>query len=774
MRDWPGVRADLSAVADEGLAVAKNISHKVQGEIRRRAGLDGDNLVGAGGDLLTEWTDFLGVAYLVFKYSTTLTSLRLSNAAQVTVASGLHSNRGCFARANGRLYFTNDHNAMQRVTDGAVTAGVAGISAPTIAITAPSITGSGLCSIGTHGTRYRYFDSKSLYMSDPSDQVNVTLVSGTTLAYSIGAIGGGLNIERSTDAKVDQVIIELTDAGSSTFYRAATVNQALTGTTVSMDDTTLRLQVTAARDGDFGHQPPPLCSMLEEHRGRVFGLGSTVSTITGVTVSTAAAGVSGFTVTGSTFSSGWAGRLIKVGSDTKSYRITTMSGNALMLLSEAYTGTAGVKTGVQVYSATPDMLYWTRAGFPESWDLARFARRVMQNDTDIPAGMVSHHEVLHILGQRTMRILDYSSDPASGQLIQVPTDMGVWNHRCIVKANGRIYGWGRSGAWTVNGLIPKHISAPVDDLIDGTTSGSTDNYDVAQYEEFHGVYDPWERSVMWFYCNSDDTAPKRCIIYDVDTGKWKLGVFKHKIAASALTTGGTANSTRALLSDAGQGYSWYLKPDVFDVVPAIMSGGVLTISNTGSTTTVLNVTEALPTGGLELYGAVLCYSGQETFVTTNTANTITVSPALTSAPTVGTEAFVGQIDVTVKTKFTDFGALGNKKRPNYLMIALIPGLAAGKLTVKVYLDHSTTAFTFTKGSSDTQPDGVTITNNSSSVTVDLDGGDGAGVAFVPLPDQWTRSIAAEITTTRPQSIFRWVDYQWIFKDKNGSVAVEGG
>ncbi len=770
MRQWPGVRADLTAISDEGLATAKNISFKVDGELRRRPGLDGDNTIAMGGELATEWSDPLGLSYYVFKNTSTLTTVRISSGTQTTVASGLHTNRGCFARANGRLYFTNDFNAMQRITDGTVTAGVAGISAPTIAITAPSITGSGLCSIGTKGVRYRYFDSKSLYMSDPSDQVNITLVSGTTIAVSIGAIGAGLNIERSTDAKVDQVIIELTDSGSSAFYRAATVNQALTGTTISMTDTTLRLQVSASRDGDFGHQPPPLCSMMEEHRARVFGLGTTVATITGVTVSTASA--ASFSVTGSTFSSGWAGRLVKVGSDTKSYRITTMSGTSTMFLSEAYTGTAGVSTGVQVYSSTPDMLMWTRAGFPESWDPTRFSRRVMQNDTDTPSGLFSHHNVLHLTGQRTVRILSYESDPASASLVTIPTDMGCWNNRCIVKANGRVYAWGRSGAWTINGLIPKHISGPVDDQIDGSIDGSTDDYDVAQLEEFHGTYDPWERCVSWFYCTSSETAPKHAIVLDIDSGRWRIDTFKHGVTASTLTTGGTTSSTRALLCVAS-GYSWFLKPDVFDVVPAVMSGGVLTISNTGSTTTVLNITESLPTGTPDLAGSVLVYSGQERAILSNTANTITVA-ALSSAPTVGTEAFIGQIDVTVKTKFTDFGAVENKKRPNYIMIALVPGLAAGKMTVKIYLDHSTTPFTFTKGSSDTQPDGVMITNNSSSVTVDLDGGDGAGVAFVPLPDSWNRAIAAEITTTRPQSAFRWVDYKWVFKDKNGNVAVEGG
>ncbi len=772
MREWPGVRADLSAIADEGLATAKNVSLRIGGEVRRRPGLDGDDRVNDGESLITEWTDPYGVPFLVGQQLGVLTSVRVSDGTQTTLASGLgYANRGCFARANGRLYFTNDFNPMQRVSDGLSAAGVAGISAPAAAIGAPTFTGAGSTSIGTHGVRYRYFDSKSLYLSDPSDQVNITLVSGSTLVVSIGASGSGLNVIRSTDAKVDQVIIELTDAGSSSFYRAATVNQVLTGTTISMDDTTLRLQTTAARDGDFGHQPPPLCSMIAEHRGRIFGLGSTVVTLTGVTVSTASTAT--FTTTGSVMSSGWAGRLFKVGGNSKVYRITTMSGNTLGVLSEVYTGTAGVATGVTFFSAAPDMLYWSRAGFPESWDLARFARRVMQDDSDIPSGLVSHHEVLHLLGQRSVRMLDYSSDPASGQLVRVPTALGCWNQRCIVPANGRIYCWGRTGAWTSNGLIPKHISAPINDLIDGTTVGSADNFDVSKFEQFHGVFDPWERVVIWLYCNTTDTNPQRAIVFDVDTERMWLATFKAGILSSTMVTGGTLDITRALLSDEN-GFSWYLKPDVFDGVPAVMSGGVVTVSTTGATTTVIPITQALPTGATDLQGVMATYSSQTSVVLSNTANTITLYSPLTAAPTIGTELFLGQIDLTVKTKFTAFDGLDKLKRPNYLMLALIPGSSAGKLTVKIYLDHATVPAVFTKGSSDSQPDGVTWTHNASYVTVDLDGGNGAGVAFVPLPDSWNRVVAAEITSTRPQDQFRWVDYQWVFKDARGSVAVEGG
>lgn len=765
MREWQGRRDDLSLIAEEGLLTAQNVSYKVGGEIRRRSGLA--NRIDEAGTLVTEWTDPFGTPYLVYNSGAgTLRTVKISDGTETTVASSLSTTRGCFSRSNGRLYFVNDFNAMQRVADGAQTAGVAGISAPAAAIGTPS-TATGLCTSGVHGMRYRYYDSKSLYMSDPSDQTDITLTgTGNTLTFSI--FTSGTTIIRSTDAKVDQIIIELTDAGSSTFYRAATVNQTLTGTTVSMTDTTLRLQVTAARDGDFNHQPPPLSSMLVEHRGRLFAFGAAVTAITGVTVSTSSANI---TVTGLTFSSGWAGRLVRVGADTKSYRVAAMSGNAVAVLSETYTGTAGVATGVQFFSAAPDMLYWSRAGFPESWNTINFARRVLQNTADAPSGIVSHHEVLYLCGQRTIRMMDYPSDPSSGQLIQIPTEMGLWNQRCIVEANGRIYGWGRSGVWTVNGLIPKHLSKTLDAHIDGSDTTSTDLFDVSKFEQFHGVYDPRERLIMWFYCTSSETYPQHAIVFDVDSGQWSIGTWKQGIRAATMVTGGSTNPTRALLADAN-GYSWYVTPDQFDGVPSVLSGGVLTVSNTGSTTTVVNVSEALPTGSSDLVGVIAVYSGQERRVLSNTASTVTLATALSAAPTIGTELFLGQINFTIRTKWVVFDGYKNKKRPAYLMIALKPGTASGKLTVKIYLDFSTSAFVYTKNSSDTDLDGSTVTNGSSSVTVDLDGGNGDGVAFVPLPFNWHRSISAEISTTRPQNIFQLLDYDWIFKDQRSTTPVE--
>jgi hypothetical protein len=769
MREWQGLREDLSVTAPDGLATATNLSLRVIGEARRRAGLAGR--IDEAGVLVTEWTDPFGTGYLIFNNgSGTLKSVRISDGTETSLATLLNANlRGCYAKSNGRLYFVNDFNPMQRFERGDTTGGVAGITAPTGSIGTPLNTATGVVTPGTHGMRYRYFDSKSLYMSDPSGQTDITTVSGTSLTFEISASGGTGTVLRSTDPKVDQIIIELTDAGSSTFYRAATINQVLTGTSVNLADSELRVQVAAARDGDFGHQKPPLCSMLIEHRGRLFGWGTSVYVVTGVAVTTGDTSAARVTVTGQTFSTEWAGRLLKIGSDTKAYRIVSVTGVSGLVLSEAYTGTAATYTGAQIFSATPDMLYWTRAGFPESWNPTSFARRVLQNQSDTPAGFASYNETLYLMGQRTIRALDYTADPATGSLNQTASEMGLFNIRCLIEANGRLYGWGRSGAWSMNGLNPVHLSRPVDAAIDSTDSTLSHNYDPAKIEQFHGVYDPRERVLLWYYATSSETYPKHAICYDLDRKQWSIRTYKQSMRASCLTTGGTTNPTRALVADEN-GYSWYLTLNAFDGVPASMSGGVVTVV-TGSTTVIQTVETLSVSPTLVGVVATTATGSVERLISANTATGFTVSVAYSSAPVSGTEIYLGQMNFTLKSKWITLDMLDAKKRPSGLAVRLVPGTSGGKLTLNVFLDYSGTAKTYTKGTGDIDPDGVTITNGSADVVLDNDGGSGDGVLYVPLPGEWHRAIAWEINSTRPKDLLKVLDVEFLYSDPRSIVRV---
>lgn len=768
MKEWQGLREDLSVVSPEGMAGATNVSFRLIGELRRRPGLAGK--INEAGTLVTEWTDPFGNTFLIYNNgSGSITSVKISDGSESILASSLNTaSRGCFAKSNGRLVFVNDFDAMRRVERGDQSAGTVGLAAPSGAIGSPTSATTGVVTVGTHGLRYRYFDSKSLYMSDPSSQTDITLSSNATLTFSIGT--GSENIIRSTDSKVDQIIIEMTDAGSSTFYRAATVNQTLTGTTVNTADSDLRVGVAASRDGDFGHQAPPLFALVAEHRGRLFGFGSTVYAVTGVTVTTSSTQA---TVTGNTLSANWAGRLVQVGTNTKAYRVASVTGTSGLVLSETYTGTAGTITGAIIFSATPDMLYWSRAGFPESWNPTSFARRVLQNQADTPSGLASYNDTLYLFAQRTIRALDYATDPATGSLLNIATEMGLWNQRCLVEANGRLFGWGRSGAWFINGLVPVHISRPVDAAIDGSSSSSGHNFDASKVEQFHGVYDPRERVITWFYATSSETYPKHGIAYDLDRQQWSIRTWKQGLRAACLTTGGTTNPTRALVADEN-GYSWYLTADTFDGLASSMSHGVVTV--TSGTTTTAKVAESLPTstGTANLNGVIVTTtSGVERVISSNTADTITVSSAFAAAPSVGAELYLGQIDFSFESKWITAESLPEKKRPSYVAVTMVPGTSSGKLIFNCYLDYSASACVYTKGSGDTDLDGVTVTNGSANVTFDNDGGSGDGILYLPLPGEWSRAMKIKISSTKPRDTLKILDVQLVYKDRRAISRADG-
>lgn len=781
--DWHGIRDDLTIVGTEGMQEAQNCSFRIQGELRRRPGL-GTKLA-AGGVLSSEFTDRLGNTYLATVSSGgAIQTINLTDLSTNTLKSSLSmAYRGMFARSNQRLYYTDDFDQMQMVELGNVAAAAAGIAAPTTGagvstIGTPSVTGAGLVDIGTRAVRYRYYNSRSGYFSNPSYQLSVTTTGADTFLFSIGSTTGStVNIYRSTDTKVDQVVVEMTLAGASEFYQAAVVNQTLSSVSVSMNDTTLALQTAVATYGDFGHEQPPLFSLLTEHRGRLFGWGATIRAITGATVTLSSTTV---TVTGSTFSTNWAGRMVQLTTGSVVYRIASVTDANTIVLSTNYSGATNSAASLSVYSNGADTLYWSRAGYPEAWKPSEWARRVLQNASDAPAGMVSMHDVLWLFGQRTMRVLDYPTDPATGSLEQVPTEMGLWNQRCLVTAGGQIFGWGRSGAWSLNGLSPVHISRPIDDRLNGVDATSTVLYDAAYSEKFFGYYDPKERCLTWAYVKSGDTTAKYHVTYDLDRKEWRTGSWRQAMNTATLV-GGTTNDTRVLLSDENS-LSWYLTDSRFDGVPTTLvnSGseytGVVTVATTGATATLIQVDQTLPTSpslsGVVLYNPT---TSATAVVSSNTASSITlVGTGLTAAPSYTDSLYLGSIEWKMRLKWVDGEGLQTKKRPSYLLIKKVPGSTVGKLRVRIYQDFSTTPFTFTRGLSDTEPDGVGIVDGLTYVDVDMDTATGnESTIWVPLGADWKRAVTADVSSNKPVNILRILEVRFVSQSERSEVEVSG-
>lgn len=740
--DWYGVRDDTKATDTQGAAEALNISFSIDGELRRRIGLA--NRITHDGMLSTEHTHPTAGNFLISYNSVgSLKSVNLATNVINTLKTGLDTvYRGTFTRSNGRVYYTNDFNKMQSIDRGDDSAYDVGIDAPVGAIGAPTATAGDVIA-GLHLIRYRYYNSKTGYISNPSDALEYTVAStAETLTFSISAPAGGGDIIRSVDPKVDQIIIEMTPTGGAEYYWALKLNQTATSAAVSMDDGILQLQNSAAQFGDFGHEPPPLCSIVTEHRGRLFGTGATVRTLAATVVDTSA------TVTGTGFSLLWAGRLITFGSEIKAYRVLSVESDTSLTLSEPYSGALGVTTAT-VFSRSPDEVYWSRAGFPESWKAAEWGRRVFQNQADTPSGVLSAYGDLYLFGQRSMRRLVYTDDPALGMVVPVLTEMGLWNQQCLVSADGNIYGWGRSGAWVIRGTIPRKISKPID--------LSLTDIDKSLYSQFFGFYDPLDRVIMWLYTAVGDTAPRKGFFLDLDSGKMGTVSFRHGLQCATLAAQGD-QVVKVMICD-NNGYTWEAIADTFDGVPSTMDGGILTMAP-GSTTTVLAIASpSLPTGASNIIGAIAYdpVSLEERVVTANTADTITVGTAFTTAPVDGAVLYVGSFPVAYKTKHAQTQAGAHKIRPSYVSLSMVPSDSKQKINVKTYANFETTPMPYTSGAYDINPDGVLIIDGSSHAVVDGDGGSGDGFVSIPVPGSWRRTVAIRLDTETPYGDLRLLD-----------------
>lgn len=734
---------DGSLPVGNGLTTVRNVSFHRDGVCARRPQLttryDLDAVVIQG------LTHPLAGSFLVSADGAgALVGCKLSDGTTTSLATGLNYDiPGTLTNHQAKLYYSNDFDSPVRMERGDLSAVTAGISAPASAPTYSSFS-SGGTSAGTYLLRYRYYDQKTGYISNPSPELALSAVANQSMRVS------GVN---SSDAKVNQIFWERTTANGSIFYREGTATDATA--VFEFDDTDSVLEQGIDIDavyGDFGHEPPPVVEIMCEHRGRMFGWKRSVRTVSNATVTLSSTGVTG---TGFPANSAWSGRLLTVAGTTSSYVIASHTSTTITLASN-YAGSTNTAASISVFHPQPDMLYWSRAGFPESWKLSTWARRVLQGGADEPSAMFSAYDTLWLCGQHSIRTFDYTSDPAAARLSAIPTEMGVYNQQCIVQADGRTFGFGQAGVFELQGKVPTRISDDIEEQLSALI-------DTSQFTDFHGVYDPYERSATWYFTRTGDTSPKDGICYFLESGQWQFVSYRQPIRAS-VTYGSAALPYRPYLADAN-GWVWRVGEDrPADCLPSTMSSGVLTTAS-ASSTTVINIVESLPTGSGDCKGAMLYWpaAGEARAVASNTANTITLSSGFTSAPGTGVTLYLGSIDVYLKSDWWMMRSPQHKKRPPYIAIEHLSEDTAPEAYLSVYQDLSGTATQWTTDSGDSRLLGVTATSNTVR-TVDLGATESAGILYVELPDKFCKYWRWTLTQDKPAGTFQLMDCQFLMQN----------
>lgn len=396
------------------------------------------------------------------------------------------------------------------------------------------------------------------------------------------------------------------------------------------------------------------------------------------------------------------------------------------------------------------VLLWSRALFPESWDQINYNRAVTLDAGDTPSAMASFYSDFYLIGQRSMRRMIYTSDPAAAMIVDVPGNFGCFNQHCLLKIDGGLLvGWGRNGAWVIDAMQPKKISGGVDDLLASLASGTTTHRFVA--------YEPERREVLFFFPLSGDTYAKAALVYGLDTGEWLLYKYRQPITYGMSHTA-YDDRQRLTLSDSN-GYSWRVGLASNDGG----GNGIVTVTS-GSSTTIINGTNTAVVGQI-LY---VPSSGEERLITAASGSNITVSPALSSAPVAGTTVYVGSIRQRLLTDWLAMEKINEKKRPTKFIIAVRPEGTMGDAEVNYYQDFSGTAVQATSFAADTFPEGVSISGGS--ITVDMDSGAADALVPVPTPADWKRVIRAEIIAEAAGDGIRFIEAT--FKD-DSSISVDG-
>ena len=662
-----------------------------------------------------------------------------------TLASSINIEEAShFAAIQGRCYMANDFDPMKVWDGAATTASDAGMAYPATVIGAPS-TGAGNVTAGDHLVRYRYYDSRSLYVSNPSPSLLVTS-TGQSLTWTVGT-----NMVASADAKCDQIILEATAVNGTKYYRVGFAANTASATVVYniTDEVLIQGDNVSALTGDFGHEQPPLFSIVTSHRGRLFGAGSTTRT------RTVGATSGDKTITGTDFSAKWAGRLLKTSDGV--FEIASVTSATELELAVNYSGATGDKTA-SIYSKTPNRLFWSTTLYPEGWKPSAYARDVLNNKSDELRGIVSYQNELFIFGRHSAERLVFTADPGTqeGQIVPIAGERGVHNQRCLIEAEGILYAWDRLGMYMV-GSRPEHISKPIDRTL-------TQYVDYDQSADFHGVFDPTDRVLIWFFTVIDDTLPKMAAAYDLDGGRWTLYTFAQGITASHVVPD-SDGQVRAMLGDEN-GYTWFYGIEGgWDGLPP--TAPPVTAATGTPTQTAVSVANTLPTSpscaGVVAYNAT---KDEYAVIASNTATALTLTaPGFTTAPAAGDVIYLGKISWEYETKWF---TMGSDARVVYLKITLHPSTATGKCRVYAYKNWSDTPETLTKGANDSLPDGVRLGNGSVTTStymeIDLDGGDGDGVIMVPFPADYAKHWKAKLVCDRPDGEIRLLDVSFQYKE----------
>lgn len=701
------------------LQVASNVRLDQAGVIQPRRGYAlvvcaafSRDIVAAAG-FVTEAGSYV---YATCEYSSSsgTNDLMVGSTAASLYSTISQSKRAKLCVHNKRLYMTDGWRPVQRwdgLAAASVAAGIVGPSTASGAWAPTPTTAAGNCTAGSHKFRYRYLDSTTGYVSEPSNEYVATVVAGSQqLTFAISTSGAG-NIIRSSDTKVDKVVVEMTLAGGTRYYKAAEGIQSASTIVVSISDVTLANQPPPWPDSgtlDAGvHYPPPVTSHLYSFRGRLWAFGQVVHNVGTVTTSNGLASVTGsstdFTAAcalpAAPISQNRVVRRFKVSGDARDYEVASTGGATSLTLSTTYAGTGGSGQSYTIYSNDRSIFY-SAPGYPEAFPPFNY---ILGPDSGPITGMIGHQNALMLFTESGMERFVWTSDPgADGVKRTIPTTRGLVAHECAVNVEEVVYGLDSRGFWRYDGEVPVAISREIDTLV------ATINW--SAQATFFACFLPKSRAIRWWVAMGSDTKPYNYLQYDVDRRSWTTGTRGDSTngpgcGCSALIP--TSSGIRVLAgfnNFSTSSLSGWAYDDEGETDGLLGWSGQVQgeVTGTSSTTTRLYLTGAtVPASSqrgttvyVDGYGFRMCVASNQA------SNYIDLGVALASIPPAGTRVHLGYIPAEFKTKAFRSRAVNNgakhvgKAVTLHFVPSTVTGTEVARVKVRIYRDWSSTAMTW--------------------------------------------------------------------------------
>tara|TARA_Y100000590_G_scaffold52497_2_gene55057 strand:- start:6140 stop:8224 length:2085 start_codon:yes stop_codon:yes gene_type:complete len=627
-------------------------------------------------------------------------------------------------------------------------------------------TASGLIEPGTHRFRYRYTNSRTGFVSNPSNEVSITVVAGAQQLTFAVASSGTANIVHSADSKVDEIIVEMTLVDGSAWYTAGTVSNSGSSIVLSLSDASLSGAPILYRD--FGHDVPPYFRHVASHRGRMWGLGHIIHNTGTIQLTNGGTGVTG---TSTEWSAAVVGRYLNPSDTGRTAKIGGYSSATSISLDSAWGGSSGSGIAYAIQPEKLNVLYCSQANRPESWAPLSFSE-VLLDRTDQATALVPFFNELVICGYYTMERLTFTNEPfeavggrlPDAQISLISSNRGSLNPNCVIEVEGVVYGMDFTGCWAWDGGRPAHISEPVDAYLRPML---LKNQDLLP----HVCWSPKERAVRWTL----GLSGQYFVDFYPDTRQWTTGIHHVQMGSScqAFDLGGQ------FAAYGGQnGYVWKADTSPVEGFPQLDGNGTIvttvgTVAASPSpTATVFTVSE----GGLyvtnisgqtnatldQMKGAP-CYSvglNETRIIASNTATVVTlISPGFSQAPAAGDTLYFGRVPASLYTRNFILRDSIDKNWPRYLHIWFIPAknefsasypiVANSDITVSLYegigpkydLDGPKTDWTTRS------EEGISFTSGQAKITLDL--GDDTGYKKIPIGSFQSRYLQAAISTSKP-------------------------